>query len=139
MAIRNLFRTGAGVVALLIAMALGTPATAGDVTIQTLDQCPSGYFCVWEASYYSAGMVKWFGSDADWRNNYYPGPTTANNNDYSWYNHGTACAGCDKVRVFDGLNYGGGVTLCLNRGQSVSINWNAQGRGSSHSWYGTCP
>jgi hypothetical protein len=46
MAIRNLFRTSAGVVALLTAMALGTPATAGDVTIQTLDQCPSGYFCV---------------------------------------------------------------------------------------------
>jgi hypothetical protein len=34
-------------------------------------------------------------------------------------NNGTACAGCDHVRVFKDINYGGGVTICLGRGQAV--------------------
>jgi hypothetical protein len=61
-----------------------------------------------------------------------------NDHDNSWVNNGTACAGCDHVRVFKNINYGGGVTICLARGQAATYPNPAAGKGSSHSWYGSC-
>jgi Peptidase inhibitor family I36 len=106
-----------------------------------LNGCASGDFCVYELRGFGGCIYHWSGSDADWSNNYYCDGARVNNNDHGWTNNGTACAGCDHVRVFRYTNYGSPVTICLKRGQSVTAGPNnpAEGHGSSHSWYGSCP
>jgi Peptidase inhibitor family I36 len=108
--------------------------------LSSLDGCASGDFCVYSLNYFEGAKYSWSGNDADWHDNYYCcGYGSVNNNDYSWVNNGTACAGCDHVRVFRYTNYGSPVTICLKRGQAVGAANPADGKGSSHSWYGSCP
>jgi peptidase inhibitor family I36 len=101
--------------------------------------CASGNFCVYELRGFGGCIKSWSGNDADWSNNFYCDGTRVNNNDHSWTNNGTACAGCDHVRVFRYTNYGTPVTICLARGQAFTGPRPAEGHGSSHSWYGSCP
>lgn len=100
--------------------------------------CDSGDFCAYYYSNFSGGLYAWSGSDADWRNNYLANGASIDNDDMSWWNRGDPCAGCDAVRVFDGVNFASPRTICLTRGQSVASNSTAANRGSSHSWYGSC-
>lgn len=100
--------------------------------------CDSGDFCAYYLSNYAGGVYAWAGNDGDWRNNILPNGASIDNDDMSWRNRGTACAGCDAVRVFDGVNFAAPRTICLTRGQSVAFNPGAANRGSSHSWYGGC-
>jgi len=116
-----------------------TSASHAAAPAASLFACASGDFCVYELRGFGGYHKSWSGSDADWSNNYYGDGTRVNNNDHSWVNNGTACAGCDHVRVFRYINYGTPVTICLSRGQAVTAPNSAEGRGSSHSWYGSCP
>jgi hypothetical protein len=118
-----------------------TSASHAAAPANSLFLCPSGEFCVYSLPGFGGAVYGWVGNDSDWHDNYYPGGIfgSVNNNDHSWTNNGTACSGCDHVRVFRYTNYGGGVTICLSRGQAVSANANAADKGSSHSWYGSCP
>ena len=117
-----------------------TQTSAPAAAAAKLFGCPSGDFCVYSLPGFGGELYGWSGNDANWTNNYYPGGIfgTVNDNDHSWVNNGTACAGCDHVRVFKNINYGGGMTICLARGQAVSANASAADKGSSHSWYGSC-
>lgn len=117
-----------------------TSASHAPAPANSLDGCASGDFCVYSLNYFEGAKYSWSGNDSDWHNNYYCcGFGSVNNNDYSWVNNGTACAGCDHVRVFRYTNYGTPVTICLSRGQAVTAPNPAANHGSSHSWYGSCP
>jgi hypothetical protein len=104
--------------------------------------CPSGFFCIWVLPGFGGVGYGWTGSDRDWRDAIIRpiggNPVPANDRDRSWVNHGTSCAGCDHVRVYDGVNYSIARTICLARGQEVASRPAASGRGASHSWYGSC-
>jgi hypothetical protein len=100
--------------------------------------CDPGDFCAYYLSNFAGGLYAWPGSDNNWTNNILANGASIDNDDMSWWNRGTACAGCDAVRVFDGIGYAAPRTICLTRGQSVSSNPSAANRGSSHSWYGSC-
>jgi|SRR5215831_2284131 len=121
---------------------VGLNQAAAPAAPAALFRCPSGDFCVYSLPGFGGAIYGWSGNDANWSNNYFNLGSgifvTVNNYDHSWTNNGTACAGCDHVRVFNGTNYGGGRTICLNRGQAVSANSSAADKGSSHSWYGSC-
>jgi hypothetical protein len=115
-------------------------APAAAAPLNSLNGCASGDFCVYPLPGFGGRPYAWSGNDANWTNNYYCcGFGTVNDNDHAWTNNGTACAGCDHVRVFLNINYGGGVTICLKRGQAFTAPNPAANKGSSHSWYGSCP
>lgn len=130
-----------------LAVGLAQPASAkptGPTTLAVDPSCPSGYFCVWFLEGY--GTPKWqdIDNDSDWSNGM--GPITDGtiaDDDRSWANNGVPCAGCDHVRVYDGPNQSGGLTLCVHRGQWLDMNsgtppWIAADRGQSHRWGGEC-
>src|SRR5215469_8853359 len=117
-----------------------TSRTAAPAAPGSLFGCNSGNFCVYPLPGFGGQPYQWSGNDSDWHNNYYCcGFGSVNNNDHAWVNNGTACAGCDHVRVFRYTNYGTPVTICLSRGQAVTAPNPAANHGSSHSWYGSCP
>jgi hypothetical protein len=87
-----------------------------------------GNFCIWRDINYNGSRWQWVGDDPTWVDN------GANDVDSSWYNHGTACAHCDIVSVYRDINYAGGITICLARGQAVPSRPAANNQGSSHRW-----
>ncbi len=143
----------------VLAFAVASPAAAGadpglsggtqkEPTVATVittpeplgvHSCDPGDFCAYYLTNYVGGAYAWVGSDADWRNNFLANGASIDNDDMSWKNRGNPCAGCDAVRVFDGIQYETPMTICLTRGQSVPFRPAAANRGSSHSWYGGCP
>jgi hypothetical protein len=62
-----------------------------------------------------------------------------NNHDSSWANHGISGPGVpDHVKVYDGRELTGSVTICLAPGQEVGYNAKANNRGGSHAWSTNC-
>lgn len=116
------------------AASTATSGTATRSSASALTACPSGYFCVWYLRSYGGARYQWYGNDSNWTNNYFYAGIDVNDDDASWYNHGTACYHCDKVAVYRDINYGGGATIYLARGQYVAVS-SAENRGSSHRWY----
>ncbi|KPC58482.1 hypothetical protein [Streptomyces chattanoogensis] len=61
------------------------------------------------------------------------------NEDSSWANHGISGPDVpDHVKVYDGRELQGDVTLCLAPGQEVGYDSGANDRGSSHTWSVSC-
>jgi hypothetical protein len=115
-----------------------TVATVTEVVPLAAHSCDSGDFCAYHLSNFGGGVYAWPGSDSNWSNNYLANGASIDNDDMSWWNRGTSCAGCDAVRVFANAGYATPRTICLTRGQAISSNSAAANRGSSHSWYGSC-
>ncbi|MDX3534513.1 peptidase inhibitor family I36 protein [Streptomyces sp. MB09-01] len=122
--------------ALVATLGLGlmtaAPATAGT------GACASGNFCAWYLTNYDGPSASWSGNDANWSDNYLSNGANIDNDDRSWRNNGTSCAGCDHVRIYDGYNYSGQIA-CLHFGdEGWYPNANPADRGSSHRWGGEC-
>ncbi|MEU8775394.1 peptidase inhibitor family I36 protein [Streptomyces sp. NPDC048606] len=104
---------------------------AGSAVAEAAD-CRSGYFCVWTDANFEGLKIEQSGDDHWWEGN-------ISNYDSSWANHGTSGPGVpDHVKVYDGRELIGAVTICLAPGQEVGYNANANDRGSSHTWSVRC-
>ena len=137
------------VAAVMLVVGTGTaqakpkPANPG-IGIQS-SACASGNFCVW----YWGGFAEppadwhWAGNDGDWSNNDHEGYDISYN-DMSWANNGTACGGCDHVRIYSSTTQNSStLTLCIHRGQWLSwdsgaVTYYAANSGRSHRWGGEC-
>ncbi|MCB5165844.1 peptidase inhibitor family I36 protein [Streptomyces bambusae] len=121
--------------AALVGLGLTTAAPASAGT----GACGSGNFCAWYLTNYEGPSASWAGNDANWSDNWLSNGQNIDNDDRSWRNNGTACGGCDHVRIYDGSNYTGGQIACLHFGDE---GWypvaNPMDRGSSHRWGGEC-
>ncbi|WLQ37600.1 peptidase inhibitor family I36 protein [Streptomyces castrisilvae] len=94
--------------------------------------CRSGYFCVWTDANFNGMKIEHSGDDHWWEGD-------MSNQDSSWANHGVSGPGVpDHVKIYDGRELTGGVTLCLAPGQEVGYNAGANDRGSSHTWTTGC-
>ncbi|MGG7570366.1 peptidase inhibitor family I36 protein [Streptomyces sirii] len=94
--------------------------------------CRRGYFCVWTHANFDGMKIEHSGDDHWWEGN-------MNNQDSSWANHGVSGPGVkDHVKIYDGRELTGGVTLCLAPGQEVGYNGGANDRGGSHTWTSGC-
>lgn len=102
--------------------------------------CQSGYFCAWYYGDYTGPSIKRTGN-ASWPGGSETGDGEIRNDDLSWYNHGTACSGCDHVRIRDWGTSSN--TLCVHRGAWGSSReggaaGRAANRGDAHTWGGEC-
>ncbi|MFF4695266.1 peptidase inhibitor family I36 protein [Streptomyces chattanoogensis] len=94
--------------------------------------CRSGYFCVWTDANFGGMKIEHGGDDHWWEGD-------MSDHDSSWANHGISGPNVpDHVKVYDGRELLGDVTLCLAPGQEVSYNASANDRGSSHTWSVSC-
>ncbi|MBC2876502.1 MULTISPECIES: peptidase inhibitor family I36 protein [Streptomyces] len=99
---------------------------------QAAVSCRRGYFCVWTDANFTGMKIEHSGDDRWWEGD-------MNNHDSSWANHGVSGPGVkDHVKIYDGRELTGGVTLCLAPGQEVAYNGHANDRGGSHTWTMTC-
>ncbi|GAA2271844.1 hypothetical protein GCM10010145_53950 [Streptomyces ruber] len=104
---------------------------ATSATAESAD-CRSGYFCVWTDANFDGMKIEHSGDDRWWEGD-------MSNEDSSWANHGVSGPGVpDHVKVYDGRELTGGVTLCLAPGQEVAYDGGANDRGSSHTWTTSC-
>ncbi|BBC35367.1 hypothetical protein SGFS_066610 [Streptomyces graminofaciens] len=120
----------------LIALLGAGLLTAGAVLVTSVNaqaaECRSGYFCVWTHANFDGMKIDHSGDDRWWEGN-------MSNQDSSWANHGTSGPGVpDHVKVYDGRELLGAVTICLAPGQEVGYNAGANDRGSSHTWSVRC-
>ncbi|MFJ8014935.1 peptidase inhibitor family I36 protein [Streptomyces sp. NPDC096339] len=94
--------------------------------------CRSGYFCVWTDANFDGLKIEHSGDDRWWEGD-------MSDLDSSWANHGVSGPGvADHVKVYDGRELIGDVTLCLAPGQEVGYDAGANDRGSSHTWSKSC-
>jgi len=107
-------------------------------TPDTGTTCTSGDLCVYFLRNFSGPVYGFVSNDANWTNNFFSNGAVVNDNDESWWNNGTSCAGCSAVSVFKDINYGGGVDICLSLGQFVAVRTSVEDRGSSDSWHASC-
>ncbi|MBS2962960.1 peptidase inhibitor family I36 protein [Actinocrinis puniceicyclus] len=108
------------------------------VTPDSGTSCTSGDLCVYYLQNFGGPVYGFLSNDANWTNNYFSNGATVNDNDESWWNNGTSCAGCSAVSVYKNINYGGGVDICLRLGQYVAVKTSVQDQGSSDSWHSSC-
>lgn len=117
--------------ALAAALLSAGTVLGGSATAEAAD-CRSGYFCVWTDANFDGLKIEHSGDDHWWEGD-------MSNYDSSWANHGISGPGVkDHVKVYDGRELLGSVTLCLAPGQEVAHNANANDRGSSHTWSSGC-
>ncbi len=107
-------------------------------TPNTGTSCTSGDLCVYYLQNFSGPVYGFVSNDANWTNHYFSNGATVNDNDESWWNNGTSCAGCSAVSVYKNINYSGGVDICLSLGQFVGVKTSVQDQGSSDSWHASC-
>ncbi|MCF3106673.1 peptidase inhibitor family I36 protein [Streptomyces roseoverticillatus] len=118
--------------ALLAAALISTGAVLATSAEAQAAQCRSGYFCVWTHANFDGMKIEHSGDDHWWEGN-------MNNQDSSWANHGVSGPGVkDYVKIYDGRELTGRVTLCLAPGQEVGYNGNANDKGGSHTWASRC-
>ncbi|MFC8917627.1 peptidase inhibitor family I36 protein [Streptomyces sp. NPDC057116] len=119
-------------ITLLAATALALGATVGTSATAQAASCRSGYFCVWTHADFDGMKIEHSGDDRWWEGDMV-------DQDSSWANHGVSGPGVkDHVKVYDGRELTGGVTLCLAPGQEVRHNGGANDRGGSHTWTMGC-
>ncbi|MEV5380973.1 MULTISPECIES: peptidase inhibitor family I36 protein [Streptomyces] len=118
--------------ALLAAALISTGAVLTTSADAQAAQCRSGYFCVWTHANFDGMKIEHSGDDHWWEGN-------MNNQDSSWANHGVSGPGVkDHVKIYDGRELTGRVTLCLAPGQEVGYNGGANDKGGSHTWTSGC-
>ncbi|WP_327327947.1 peptidase inhibitor family I36 protein [Streptomyces sp. NBC_01210] len=105
---------------------LGTSATAQAAP------CRSGYFCVWTDANFEGLKIEHGGDDHWWEGDMFK-------HDSSWANHGISGPNVpDHVKVYEGRELLGRVTLCLAPGQEVGYDSGANDQGGSHTWSVSC-
>ncbi|MGK5552805.1 peptidase inhibitor family I36 protein [Actinomadura kijaniata] len=115
----------------IIAPAVAASAVASCLTVTTPahaapSDCPLERFCAWTETNFTGARRGWSLSDAEW-------PDPIRNQDSSWANHLLSAPGVPAhVRVFNGPDFGGQVTICLAPGQEVAGNTGAGNKGESH-------
>lgn len=93
-------------IAAALASTVPGPAGADDVDVQSIGQCPSGYFCVWSGTNFTGTIWK-----TNTTNSYKSiGPSTI----HSLYNNRT------KRSTLYELAGGGGLSDCYNAGEQYS-------------------
>jgi hypothetical protein len=101
-------------------------------TAQASAPCRSGYFCVWTDANFSGMKIEHSGDDHWWEGDMFK-------HDSSWANHGISGPGVkDHVKVYQGRELLGRVTICLAPGQEVGYNGGANDQGGSHTWTSGC-
>ncbi|MFF0560846.1 peptidase inhibitor family I36 protein [Streptomyces sp. NPDC020472] len=94
--------------------------------------CRSGYFCVWTDANFDGLKIEHSGDDSWWEGDMFK-------QDSSWANHGVSGPGVpDHVKVYQGRQHLGRVTLCLAPGQEVGYDAGANDQGGSHEWSAGC-
>ncbi|MEH6373421.1 peptidase inhibitor family I36 protein [Streptomyces sp. KLMMK] len=118
--------------ALLAAALISAGAVTATASSASAAECRRGYFCVWTHANFDGMKIDHSGDDRWWEGN-------MSNQDSSWANHGVSGPGVpDHVKIYDGRELTGGVTLCLAPGQEVSYHPRANDHGSSHTWAKGC-
>ncbi|MEU1818899.1 peptidase inhibitor family I36 protein [Streptomyces roseifaciens] len=118
--------------ALFAAALISVGAVTATASSASAAECRRGYFCVWTHANFDGMKIDHSGDDRWWEGN-------MSNQDSSWANHGVSGPGVpDHVKIYDGRELTGGVTLCLAPGQEVSYSGRANDRGSSHTWAKGC-
>ncbi|MBY8840401.1 peptidase inhibitor family I36 protein [Streptomyces sp. SP2-10] len=109
----------------------GAVFTTSSATAQAAE-CRSGYFCVWTDVNFDGLKIEHSGDDHWWEGDMFK-------HDSSWANHGLSGPGVkDHVKVYEGRELLGPVTLCLAPGQEVGYDAGANDRGGSHTWAAGC-
>ncbi|MEU8953684.1 peptidase inhibitor family I36 protein [Streptomyces sp. NPDC048518] len=117
---------------LLATAVLSTAAVLATAAASQAADCRRGYFCVWTHANFDGMKIEHSGDDRWWEGD-------MSNQDSSWANHGVSGPGVkDHVKVYDGRELTGRVTLCLAPGQEVGYNGGANDKGSSHTWTSGC-
>ncbi|MDI3405847.1 peptidase inhibitor family I36 protein [Streptomyces cavernicola] len=94
--------------------------------------CRSGFFCVWTDTDFNGMKIEHSGDDHWWEGDMFK-------EDSSWANHGVSGPGvADHVKVYEGRQLLGRVTLCLAPGQEVGHDAGANDQGGSHTWAKGC-
>ncbi|MFD9892486.1 peptidase inhibitor family I36 protein [Amycolatopsis sp. NPDC059027] len=111
---------------------VGASVLTGTAGAATTAECPIGAFCVWTNANFTGHRFVFRGDDPEWEDG-------LARNDSSWVNHADSKPGvADHVKVFDGENRTGHVTICLAPGQKVSTDKAANDRGRSHAFTKHC-
>ncbi|MEV5277388.1 peptidase inhibitor family I36 protein [Streptomyces sp. NPDC051994] len=118
---------------LLAATLLSTGAVlATSSAAQASAPCRSGFFCVWTDANFSGMKIEHSGDDHWWEGDMFK-------HDSSWANHGISGPGVkDHVKVYEGRELLGRVTICLAPGQEVGYSSSANDQGGSHTWTMGC-
>ncbi|MEU6281368.1 peptidase inhibitor family I36 protein [Streptomyces sp. NPDC047028] len=94
--------------------------------------CGTGNFCVWTDANFTGLKIEHSGDDHWWEGDMFK-------QDSSWANHGISGPGVkDHVKVYEGRELTGRVTICLAPGQEVGYNASANDQGGSHTWTMSC-
>ncbi|MGW2814454.1 peptidase inhibitor family I36 protein [Streptomyces sp. NPDC001415] len=94
--------------------------------------CRSGFFCVWTDANFQGMKIEHSGDDHWWEGDMFK-------HDSSWANHGVSGPGVkDHVKVYEGRELLGRVTICLAPGQEVGYSQSANDHGGSHTWTSRC-
>lgn len=119
-------------ITLLTAATLSLGTAIATSTAAEAAPCRSGYFCVWTDANFEGMKIEHGGDDHWWEGD-------MSNEDSSWANHGISGPNVpDHVKIYDGRELIGGVTLCLAPGQEVGYDSGANDKGSSHTWSVGC-
>lgn len=117
---------------LLATAVISTAAVLANAAASQAADCRRGYFCVWTNANFDGMKIEHSGDDRWWEGD-------MSNQDSSWANHGVSGPGVkDHVKIYDGRELTGRVTLCLAPGQEVGYNAGANDRGSAHTWTSGC-
>ncbi|MFG3227110.1 peptidase inhibitor family I36 protein [Kitasatospora sp. NPDC048194] len=112
-------------------LALGSAAGTA-VPAAASAPCGSGYFCVWTDANFQGLKIEHSGDDHWWEGDMFK-------HDSSWADHGISGPGVkDHVKVYEGRELLGRVTICLAPGQEVGYNQGANDQGGSHTWTMSC-
>jgi hypothetical protein len=91
-----------------------------------LSDCPSTYLCVWWDSGFVNSRYQFAGNNTSWSQ------WAIEDDDSSWYNHGTSGL---NVQVYKDSGYRN-TTICVHYQQSVAADSFANDKGSSNLWGG---
>jgi Peptidase inhibitor family I36 len=87
--------------------------------------CTSGALCAYVHVNYAYGPYRFFGTNSSWHRWYIA------DRDSSWFNNGTTGR---AARVFQHVNWGGAVEVCVDRGDGIPNQWWRDDMGSSNDW-----
>lgn len=98
--------------------------------------CEGGSLCVYEGTYKDGRRVEFPGNSSNWHG-LGGGLNFIADHDSSWWNNAYPDS-YDAVAVYRDVNYGGGRTICLERGEDSNWDWSANDEGSSNQWLTGC-
>ncbi|MFI6470700.1 peptidase inhibitor family I36 protein [Streptomyces sp. NPDC050516] len=113
-------------------ISVGGVLVTSSTAAQASAPCRSGFFCVWTDANFQGMKIEHSGDDHWWEGDMFK-------HDSSWANHGISGPGVkDHVKVYEGRELLGRVTICLAPGQEVGYSRSANDQGGSHTWTSGC-